>query len=224
MAHPFWERKTWKDPEIQGATGLEIYSATQDVTEENIFWLGFWTIFFGLDPTITQWLDRREESLALWDRWLARGDRVVGIGSPDAHGLKRFGLSLGPYTTMFKLVRNHLLVREVSERELYGALEQGRLFVAHDIVADAAGFQFLAVHRKSVVGVMGDRVKFKKKLRLYAYLPSPGEMILLKDGKRISAAEGQHDWFEVAGPGVYRMEATRGGKPWIYSNPIYVIE
>ena len=224
IAHPFWPRRPWKDTQALGVTGLEIYSAVHDVSEENVIWLGLWTILAGSEFSILKWLDRQDESLALWDRMLARGDRVVGIGSPDAHGLRRFGLRLGPYTTMFRLVRDHLLLSEVSPEAIYDALEKGHLFTAHDLVADAKGFTLTAVRRKSVEGIMGDRVKWSKDLQLYAYLPSPGEMVLLRDGRIWDKAVGQDGWFDVPAPGVYRLEATRNGKPWIYSNPVYVVE
>ncbi len=81
---PFWPRRPWKDLEARGATGLAIYSAKEDVIEENPLLLGLWTILTGPDFSIPNWLDRPEESLALWDRMLARGDRAVGIGSVDA--------------------------------------------------------------------------------------------------------------------------------------------
>lgn len=222
IAHPFWPRRPWKDLEVRGITGLEIYSAVHDVSEENLLWMGFWTIFAGSELSLIQWLDRPQESLALWDRMLARGDRVVGIGSPDAHGLRRFGLRLGPYTTMFKLVRTHLLVRELTEEGIYEALQAGHAFVAHDMVADATGFTFLAKRGQALLGIMGDSIKHRPGLQLYAYLPSPGEISLWKDGQSVAQALGQEGTFEVSGPGVYRIEATRAGRPWIYSNPIYV--
>lgn len=224
IAHPFWPRRPWKDPETRGMTGLEIYNAVEDITEENLIALGLGTVLGGSDLTILQWLDRSEKSLELWDRMLSRGDRVVGIGSTDAHGLRRWGLRLGPYTTMFKLVRDHLLLKDLSEASIYDALEKGHLFIAHDRVADAKGFTFLALDGQSPAGIMGDSVKWKPGLKLYAYLPSPGSITLFKDGHAGAAVSGQEGWFVVPAPGVYRIEATRKAKPWIYSNPIYVIE
>ena len=224
IAHPFWPRRPWKNPELPGPTGLEIYNAVEDISQENTLRLGLWTIFAGSEFSLIKWLDRPRQALALWDRLLAKGRRVVGIGSADAHGLRRFGLRLGPYTTIFKLVRTHLLLNEISPENVYDALEKGHAFVAHDLVADSKGFSFLAVHRQTVEGIMGDQVKRQPDLKLYAYLPSPGAMVLLKDGQVVAQAQGQHGWFEVQGRGVYRLEATRKGRPWIYSNPIYVVE
>ncbi len=224
IAHPFWRRKPWKEPGVRGMTGLEIYSAVEDVAEEPFLLLGFWTIFAGSEFSLVRWLDRPHENLAYWDKLLSEGKPVVGIGSPDAHGLRRFGLRLGPYSTMFKMVRNHLLVEKTTPEGLYDALERGHLFVAHDLVADSRGFRFVAIEGDVFRGVMGDEVTWSKGLRLYAYLPSPGVIQLFKDGQVTHTVQGQLSWFEVGGPGVYRVEAMRKGKPWIYSNPIYVVE
>ena len=224
VAHPFWPRRPWKKKDVSGMTGIEIYSAVQDVSEANPLWLALSTVFIGSEFSLLNSLEREEESLFWWDQLLSRGEPVVGIGSPDAHGLRRFGLHLGPYSTMLKLVRNHLLVHSVSEKEIYDALSRGHCFVAHDLVAEATGFTFVALSGNSVCGVMGDKVKLQKNLRLYAYLPSPGTLVLLKDGRRLHTLEGQHGLFPVDSPGVYRLEAARKGTPWIYSNPLYVVE
>ncbi len=213
IAHPFWPRRPWKDFGVRGFTGMEIYNAVQDVSEENPIWLGFWTVMVGSEFSLLNWLDRSEESLALWDQLLLQGNRVVGIGSPDAHGLQRFGLRLGPYGTMFRLVRTHLLLKDLSAQALYDALSRGHAFVGHDLVADTRGFIFAALRGKSVCGVMGDSVKYGPGLQLYAYLPSPGEIVLFKDGKETSRAQGQHAVFPLTSPVIYRVEATRKGKP-----------
>lgn len=236
IAHPFWRKKPWDEPEMEGITGLEIYNAVEDVSDENPLALGLATLFLGSDATLPRWLDRPDQELALWDRRLARGDRLVGIGSSDAHGLSWFGLHLGPYSSFFRMVRNHLLVKggEISESSIYEAIEQGHLFVAHDLIADARGFLFAAVRAQRqvaglpaiapVAGILGDRVKQEPGLRFYAYLPSPGEMILFHNGQEIGRSTGQQGWFDAASPGAYRLEARRRDRPWIYSNPIYVLE
>jgi len=225
IAHPYYPRRPWQDPDAQGMTGLEIYNVKDDVLDEFAPWLGLGTLLFGSEGSLGWWLDRPTDALALWDQMLARGKPVVGIGSPDAHGLMRIGFRLGPYATLFKLVRNHLLIPgEFTPEAAYQALAQGHLFVAHDLVADPAGFAFLAVRQGAVQGIMGDRVTFEKGLELYGYLPAPGEMVLLRDGQQVGLWQGQEAKYAVAHPGVYRLEASRKGKPWLYSNPIYVVE
>lgn len=225
IAHPHARGSGWKEPDIPGITGLEIYNAREDVEDEFLPWLTFCTVLFGSDRSLPQWLDRPARSLALWDRRLNRGERLVGIGATNAHGLRWLGLRLAPYGPTFKLVRNHVLIDgDLTESAVYEALEKGHLFVAHDVIADSTGFQFLAVREGVVVGVMGDQVHGPKGLKLIIYLPSPGEILLLRDGQESARASGQHLELDSLEPGVYRVEARREGRPWIYSNPIYVLE
>ena len=225
IAHPFWKRAAWKNPEARGFAGLEIYNAADDATDENPAALVFWTLAAGSDFTISRWLDRPAKALDFWDRCLAERGRTVGIGGADAHGLVWFGLRLAPYDTVFKLVRNHLLVRgEVSPDSVYDALEKGRLFVAHDILADARGFSFVAVKGDSVRGTMGEEVRREPGLHLHAHLPSPGEMTLFFNSRPVGTRQGREARFDVREKGIYRLEVARKGRPWIYTNPVYVIE
>jgi len=186
IPHPFWKRKPWSNPALKGFTGIEIYNAAEDARNKNPAMLGAATLLEGSDLSVGHWVARLDQPLALWDRLLSGGRQVVGIGGADAHGLVRFGLRLAPYSTIFKLVRNHLLIMgEVTEASVYEALEKGHLFVAHDVIADASGFLFAAVGPDGAVrGIMGDRVKREPGLKLYAHLPSPGETRFLKDAKR----------------------------------------
>jgi len=226
IAHPFWKKQPWTGAEWDGVTGLEIYDFPSDVGWMEVLGLGLWTLILGTDATLTWWLDRKEASLSLWDEQLSSGRRLVGIGSADAHGLAFWGIRLGPYVPLLKLVRNHLWIEgPLTDRSILNALKGGRVFVAHDAVADARGFQFLAVSHPThrILGVMGDEVAETPSLRLYVYLPSRGEVSLWRDGKKVAQVlGGQHIWFDPKGPGVYRVEVTRKGKVWIYSNPIYV--
>jgi len=226
IPHPFWKKSPWKGPVDQGFTGIEIYNAADDATSEKFpLFPGFWTVATGSDFSIVQWLDRPAPALAFWDRMLAEGRHVIGIGGADAHGLRWMGLRLAPYSAVFKLVRNHLLIDgDLTPAAVYEALEKGHLFVAHDIIADASGFQFLAVKEEAVIAIMGDQVRGPKGLKLIVYLPSPGEILLLRGGREAARLSGQHLELASPEPGVYRVEARRKGRPWIYSNPIYVLE
>jgi hypothetical protein len=225
IAHPLWRKKRWEHWDLRGFTGMEIYNAKEDVLDEGTLHVAYWTFLTGLEFQLIRWIDRPSRNLDLWDRLLAQGRPVVGIGSPNAHGLKRFGMRLGSYQTLFKLVRNHLLVRgEVTEEAIYDALEKGRLFVAHDILADARGFSFAAVVGEEVRGVMGEQVRWEPGLQLHALLPSLGEMVLYLDGRPVAKEWGEGARFDVKGKGIYRLEVSRTGRPWIYTNPVYVIE
>lgn len=225
IAHPLRKRMPWTAPDARGFKGMEIYNASDDAWDENPLQVIFWTLAAGSGHSIIRWLDRPEKPLELWDRYLSEGRKIVGIGGADAHGLRWMGMRLAPYDTVFKLVRNHLLVRgEMTPESVWDALENGRLFVAHDLVADARGFRFSAVRGGVVAGVMGDRVRWSPGLELHASLPGEGKMVLFKDGRAVAKGEGQWKKFPLDGPGIYRLEVSRKGQPWIYSNPIVVIK
>ena len=225
IAHPLWKKKRWEHGDLRGFTGMEIYNAAHNATEKNPVPLILWTLLTGSDVAASQWLERPDRTLELWDRYLAERPPVVGIGAADAHGLKLFGLRMGPYETMFKVVRDHLLIPgELTEAAVYDALEKGHLFVAHDILADARGVSFAAVAGGEIRGVMGDRVRWEPGLQLHARLPGPGGMVLFLDGRPAGKRWGREARFDVKGKGVYRLEVSRKGRPWIYTNPVYVIE
>ncbi len=136
-----------------------------------------------------------------------------------------FQSRLDPYECSLRHVGTHLLLRELSEKAVWDALEAGRAFVAFDWLADATGFDFAAL---SATGrkEMGSRLPFEKNLRLQARAPLPAHWKLLRDGNVIAEADGRRFEGSIAEPGNYRVEAwlSVAGESmiWILSNPIYV--
>ena len=70
--------------------------------------------------------------------------------------------------------------------------------------------------------MMGDEHAFEGPTDLVVQIPEVAELAVLKDGKPISTATGTSLALRADGPGVYRVEARYEGKPWIYTNPIYL--
>jgi len=70
---------------------------------------------------------------------------------------------------------------------------------------------------------MGDAVALEPDLRLTASLPTPAQLVLFRDGASIASTTAQVWEVPVTLPGTYRVEATRHHRPWIFSNPIYVL-
>jgi hypothetical protein len=164
-------------------------------------------------------------NLERWDE-LCRTRRVVAIGGIDAH---QFGKRIGPvvplrvmaYHRSFRHIRTHVLFEgEVGPEGVYGALREGRCYIAVDSVAPATGFRFEADDLPmGAEGAAGPRT-------LRASAPREARLRLLRDGTEIAAVEGRTLEQRVEGPGVYRVEALRrrGGRErtWILSNPIYL--
>jgi len=224
IAHPYFKKAPWKDWTVQGFTGIEGYNVLHDAIDENKMRLALWTLFSPREPFYASILDRPYDPLSLWDRLIAQRGRVVGIGAADAHEFHAMGVTFAPYDDLFLLSRTHVLIpsNQIAPTEIYDALRQGHAYFSIELTTAARGFQFFAEETQHVVGIMGDEVPFSPGLQLTVALPAPAELSLFKDGRRIASTTGQFWHVPVNEPGSYRVEASRHGKPWIFSNPIYV--
>jgi hypothetical protein len=165
-----------------------------------------------------------EHNLREWDR-MCQARRVVAIGGLDAHqfGIRIAGhvpLRLMGYTRTFKQLHTHVLVERELTHELehdralvYEALREGRCYIANDQVADARGFAF--PH-------MGEELPFEPGIELHAHTPRPADIRLLRDGTTVAQTASSELRHSIELPGVYRVEVQLAGKPWIYSNPVYL--
>jgi len=223
IAHPYFKSARWKDWSVRGFTGIEAYNVAHDTLDENKLRLALWTLTVPVEPFYQSIIDRPYDPLRRWDEMIVRHGRVVGIGSSDAHEFHALGVKFAPYEIMFRLARTHVLIQEpMSPGQVYQALRAGHTYFAIELVAEAKGFTFTANDGKRVVAIMGDEVVLQPHLRLTAALPTPAQLTLFKDGQAIATTTNQVWQVPVTEPGVYRLEATRHDKPWIFSNPIYV--
>jgi len=236
IAHPYFKKRRWSDWTVQGFTGIEAYNVAHDALDENKLRIALWGVALPADPVFLSMIDRPYDPLAKWDELIARHGKVVGIGSSDAHEVRvpvpfarqaglPGGIKIAPYDIMFKLVRTHVLLpggTALSAEAFYDALRRGHAYFSIDLLADARGFTFMADDGRHVLGIGGDDVALEPKLQLTAILPAPAQLALFKDGRSVAATTAQVWHVPVEEPGVYRLEASRYAKPWIFSNPIYV--
>ncbi len=226
IAHPYFKRRRWTDWSVTGYTGIEAYNVAHDTLDENRMRLVLWTLASTPDAFYLSLIDRPYDPLNMWDALIARRhERLVGIGSADAHEIHVAGLKFAPYEMMFRLIRTHVLVtatRPLSLDTLYDALRNGHVYLAIELLAPARGFSFTAHRGQERLGIMGDEVTLTPDLVLTATSPAPADMVLLKDGVPVTGAHAQTLQFSVATSGAYRIEVSSHGKPWIFSNPIYV--
>jgi hypothetical protein len=235
-AHPFSEgSERFKRPgmpfgglDCDAVHGIELWSFAND-TGERIAGIPS-LIRFLLAPGRV--LDHPpERNMRGWDE-LCRDRRVVAIGGLDAH---QFGKRVGPvvplrimaYRRTFRYIRTHVLCPESPSRDLerdrelvFGALREGRCYIAVDSVAPARGFRFEA----DDLPMGGEAPADRRTLR--ARTPLAARLRLLRDGRELASAEGTSLDFEVDEPGAYRVEARRHAKgrerTWILSNPVYL--
>ena len=224
IAHPYFEQRRWTDWSVSGFTGIEAYNVAHDTLDENRMRLILWTLASTPEAFYLSLIDRPYDPLTTWDALIPRHKRVVGIGAADAHQINVLGIKFAPYDIMFRLIRTHVLapLTTLTPDGVYDALRAGHAYFAIELIAPAKGFAFAAYRGKALAGIMGDEVLFTPDLTLKVVVPSPAEVILFKDGTPIKGERSQALDVPVDTPGVYRIEVTHHGKPWIFSNPIYV--
>jgi hypothetical protein len=235
IAHPIGEGYPtramacpWLDWQVTGFTGIEVWSYMHD-----------WACGLSL-ANCPMALARPDgiisgpprQALDIWDA-IGKERPVVAIGTLDIHAARIPGLiypRILPYSFVFRTIRTHVLLDEPLPRDepahvaaqVYRAIGAGRCFFAHDGFGDSTGFQFTAQRHGTVVATMGDAIPLQPDLRLYAVLPEPAHVCLLRDGAVIMESHGKRVAYSAAVPGVYRVEVRRDSRPWIFSNAIYV--
>ena len=225
IAHPYFKKRHWTDWTVTGMTGIEGYNTAHDTFDENRMRLVLWGVAAPPDWFYLSIIDRPYDPLSRWDRLITERGPMVGIGSADAHEIRLAGLKIAPYEIMFKLVRTHLLIPDattLSPEAVYDALRRGHAYFSIDLVSDADGFQFLAQEGDRLIGIAGDRVPLAANLQITTVLPAPAGLTLLRDGVEVAHTTAALWKVPITEPGAYRVEALRHGKPWIFSNPIYV--
>lgn len=178
------------------------------------------------------------QTLALWDRLLGNGHKVVAIGGADAHaGVYPIGPArrrVFPYDHMFKAVNTHLLLDApleedvaAAKQQVLGALRVGHVFVAYEWLGAGRGFRFEAASGRADAG-MGDSIRLDGLVTLRAATPLTARIRLLRNGCEVAHAWGRRLSHQTDAPGVYRVEAYRRHgmreRGWLFSNPIYVTE
>jgi len=233
---PFAEKSvayTWNDLSVTGYQGICIWNFMSRWKERvRTILHGFFFLSFK-----TQLLKGpSRETLDFWDRH-CRQRRMAVIGGSDAHGtdFKWGPLKLRPFTYEYLLnsITVHIFLKnrlpkalDEAKKEVYGALKEGRLFVAHDNLCRSKGFRFDFISNDGSDLYMGEEGEFREG-SFVIEIPAEGEIRMVKDGAVVKKWRGREVMYEPKGKGVYRVEVYRrlfpfGWRPWIFSNPIYL--
>ncbi len=234
---PFAEKSvayTWNDLSVDGYTGLCIWNFTSRWKEGIRSPLhGVFLIVF--KPQFLKGPSKR--TLRFWDR-KCRERQVVAIGGSDAHGSRfKWGpLVLRPLSYHFLLqsINIHILLKEPLSKEfgkakaqVYEAMKKGSLYISQDGLKRAKGFNFYYSSCSGLVAGMGERTGYSKGW-LVINLPLEGKIRVLRNGNPIIHETGKQLQVKILKPGVYRVEAYYhlplfGWRPWIFSNPIWLL-
>ncbi|MDD5085894.1 MAG: CehA/McbA family metallohydrolase [Candidatus Omnitrophica bacterium] len=242
ITHPFGESRfnllfhkvrihRWEDWEAEGFSGMEIWSYMidwiRDVHIRNLASAIRDPDAFVKGPG--------RETLRQWDL-IGRRRRCSGLGSLDVHAKNLIPfvplIQVFPYREMFDTIRTHVLLKEEFRREkesdaalIYDALKEGRCFIANHRIGKPAGFKFY-LEAGSDSFPMGSEITSisGRKADLVVGMYDEATIRLMRSGDLIELVKGKELHHCVQTPGVYRVEVFKEGKPWIFSNPIYVRE
>ena len=205
------------------ADAMEVYSQRSAWTAQNPSTLYFRAIFLGTDHFLSGLDLRPDANLALYDRMTAgaRVSMLAGMGAPD--NMDVLGAKVGTLPQLFLFCTTHLIARARDSAPILEALRLGHSYASFDYLGYVGAFAFFA-HAGETIAMMGDEVRLVPGLALKTELPAPADRIAMyQDGVEVASAENASMLeFAPKSAGAYRIEAYRGRKLWILSNPVYV--
>ncbi|MDH4223927.1 MAG: histidinol-phosphatase, partial [candidate division Zixibacteria bacterium] len=225
---PKYPAYPWTAWEAEGYDGIEIWNQMSE-------WMEKLTRFNQLKMLFSprKSLDSpTPRILSKWDQ-LNRKRKVCGIGAIDAHAHPhRIGplkLTIFPYEVQFKSIRTHLILDgplsldfEKAKKQIYSALLNCNVFASNYKRGEAKGFLFYAQGKNGLARI-GEEMRLEEVNYLAAQTPSTAEIRLLHNGDLISKTKGRELTYKPEEKGIYRIEAFKGDKGWIYSNHIRVV-
>lgn len=244
IAHPdervrnsFKEIYRWDDWTVDGpreragrVVGLELWNLMSDwgehLTDRN-------KVLLALRPRLGM-SGPTPATLAWWDRLNMVGRRTFGIGGVDVHAFRHKApwgpIEIFPYRWMFGTLTNYLLLpeplsadAETATDQVYAALTGGRSYVINRLEGAAPAITFEA-RRGAEHFTMGDTAAIEAgPLLIEADVGADAYIRLIADGEVLTSAVRRLRQ-TIDRSGVYRLEGYWGGKPWLFSNPIYVNE
>jgi len=225
---------SWVDWSVRGYSGIELWNAMSEF-KGRLYSLISAVVYAYFPERIA--LAPFPQTLAIWDRLLNTGQKVVAIAGADAHAgsysMGPFTRILFPYDFHFKAINTHILLHEPligeldnDKRLILDALKNGSCFPANDQIHAADGFRFTAESDKGTI-FMGQTGIIRFGVTLQIRLPAKASIRLLRNGKEIHQwNSASHAVLPVTKPGIYRVEVYTFHKGrnrgWIFSNPIYL--
>lgn len=231
-AHPIDKRKSkkfrryvWTDKQNTDFDGLEIWNFLSSWMGKLIPKLnGFFCVFF---PSLFV-KKPYPDSLKYWDELNNLGLRKSAIGSVDAHsqtiGKKLLKIRFLTHKFLFGTIRTNVLIncqKTLSEQSILKAIKNGNSYIINYKLGNPYNF-FAGISNQSKSAVFGEELKFASDLYFYFRLPKIARVKLFRNGKKIASKLDEKGRFPITEKGNYRLEISRFGFGWIYTNNIYV--
>ncbi len=236
MAHPDEIRNRmeeyppypWTDWSVEGYTGVELWNQMSEWMERLTPWN---KLAMALSPRKSM-VGPTDRILRIWDE-MNRQKKTVGIAGVDAHAfpvkLGPFTVEIFPYKVHFRCLRTHILLPEpmasdfpTASRQLYDAIRDCRVFCSNMRWGNAEGFRFEAANDETAV-TCGGEVAAGRDTVLTVRLPERARLRVIHDGAAMLESDTDRLELKSPEPGLYRVEAWKGSRGWIFSNHIRVL-
>lgn len=250
--HPFLPHHSWENLEAPGLKGMEVLNLNDlwrtVVTNKKLSMIwSFLMLPFHADLSYLRLFSEPTQALETWDKILAERP-FNGFGGTDATAnaipFPEKSFSFPSYTQLFRLVKNHVLLKSEltgsfkDDREkIMSALASGSFYFSLDVIGDPSGFYFIAkkgLGRQRQEYLPGQTLRLERGIALIVDLGRdislPHEIILYRNGQQVATSNSSRLVFEARQPGAYRATVRviptlplPDGKTWfswIYSNAI----
>jgi hypothetical protein len=245
IAHPdeavknsFKDIYRWEDWQVNGpqpranrTVGIELWNLMSDwaehLTERNKELIYFFPRLALEGPTAA--------TLAWWDALNVSGKRTFGVGGVDVHAFKRHvpwgNIEIFSYRWMFRTLTNYLLLPDLLDlnnaehatHQVYAALAAGQSYFVNRYDGACPALIFQAERDNQYWQIGANPTLATGPLTIHADVGSDAQLALIGNGQVI--ARGIHTLrHTITTPGVYRLEAFRKGRPWLYTNPLFIGE
>ncbi|MBA3693257.1 MAG: hypothetical protein H0W77_07435 [Acidobacteria bacterium] len=236
------KHKTWN----ADFDGIEVFSLHTNAKKMNPFFVlldAIWSYYSYPELVLAKYFQRPDENLRRFDEVAAQRKSTLFAGT-DAHsntgfhlfgddaGNKIINLKIDRFETIFRAMRNHVLLEKdkpLTQENLLQALKGGHCFVGLDALSDTNGFSFTAENGIES-RIMGDEIALTENLNLKVSATQIARFIIFKNGEKIHEETGVAQInFPTKEKGTFRIEVYLDSlgepfdkMPWIISNPIYI--
>ncbi len=226
--------------------GVEVFSLHTNAKRMPVFFVLFdalWSYYSYPELALAKYFYRPDDNLTKFDE-VTRTRKSTLIAGTDAHsniGFHLFGddagnkivnLKIDRYETIFRTMRNHVLLgadEPLTQENLLEALKNGHCFAGFDVLSDTKGFSFAAENGRES-RIMGDEIALSNNTILKIAAPQNARVVVFKNGEKIvEQANTARIDIPVKEKGTYRAEiyldalgAPFDKMPWIISNSIYI--
>ena len=236
------KHKTW-DADFDGVEVFSLHTNAKRMPAFFVLFDAVWSYYAYPELVLAKYFYRPDANLRQFDE-ITRSKKSTLFAGTDAHsnigfhllgddaGNKIINLKIDRYETIFRAMRNHVLLEKqapLTTDALLQALKNGRVFIGLDVLSDTKGFSFTA-ENGAESRVMGDEIAWTENTALKIAAPQTARFAIFRNGEKIhEESDVRQISFSAKEKGTYRTEVYLDGlgepfnkMPWIISNPIYI--